>query len=93
MKSKEEMQKVIVALAMATMTRDGKKITDLSNDEASKARAVMDVLLWVMDYPNNFRKFAEPTIEICPVTGEKLEEVFNEAVSSWETKDTGGHSE
>lgn len=81
MKSKEDMQKVVVALTMAT---HGKLGPELNADETSRARAVMDVLLWVMNYPNNFHAFAEPTISMVPLEGAKLDKMFDEAVKYYE---------
>lgn len=83
MKSKKEMQKVIVALSVASMRGKG-----TTPDEKSRMLGVLDVLLWVMDYPNNFQNFAEPTIKLCPVSDDELESVFNEAIASYEGKDT-----
>lgn len=82
MKSKQDMQKVVLALAMATCKGE------LNEDEKQKVRKAMDVLLWVMDYPNNFKKFAEPVIKDCPIDDDKVDEMFDEAVQDYNRERT-----
>lgn len=82
MKSIKDIQKVAVALAMVI---HGKQSTKEEKDIASKT---LDVLLWASDYPNNFRKFAEPIIKECPFEDEELDRVFEEAVAAHEQEGT-----
>lgn len=88
MKSKKDMQKVIVALSMAINKKELTGSSDMTEDESSKACAVMDVLLWAMDYPNNFNKFADPVIGMCPIADGEIDRVFDEAIKSYGSRDT-----
>lgn len=93
MKSKSDIQKIIVSLTVVTKERPDHTGAVATDDEKSKAKAVMDVLLWVLDYPNNFHKFAEPTLKMLPMSDDQLEKTFNEAVKDWEEDEAGTHSE
>lgn len=81
MKSIKEMQKVVIALTMITHKPAG-STNEPTEEEKKAARQAMDILFWVMDYPNNFSDFAEPVIKACPVTNDNVDKVFAEAMEA-----------
>lgn len=81
MKSKKDMQKVVVALAMALKKGGQDALTEY---EEKHAMVAMDILLWAMDYPNNFNKFADPVTAMCPIDDSTIDRVFEEAAETIE---------
>lgn len=92
MKSKLDMQRVVVALTTVVHPMPG-QVFKATKEERDRARAAMDVLLWAMDYPNDFNKFADPISQLCPLSDRELEEAFKEAITDYENEEDGTHTE